>query len=98
MSKQFMGLAIGWCPKMNRLWLRLSVSFVLVTWLVIAVVAGLMRYSVQTNFGNFLNTSNSLRFGPNFVDELKTYYTIHNSWEGVATIFPSQGASGQGNR
>ena len=97
MLKRFMVWVIEWCQKMNRLWVRLSVSFLLVTWLVIVIVAAVMSYTIETSFGHFLNTSNSLRFGPNFVEELEAYYAENESWEGVSALFP-QATGGQGNR
>jgi signal transduction histidine kinase len=85
---------------MNRLWFRLAVSGVLVTWLVIAFIAGLMSYAVESNFGNFLNTSNSLRFGSSFVAEIEAYYATYHTWEGIDVVIPpqSRGGGGAGDR
>lgn len=81
---------------MNRLWFRLALGFVIFTWLIITVVAILMSYTVETSFGDFLNASNSLRFGPNFIDELLEYYENNQSWDGVSTLIGSQQGSGSG--
>ena len=72
---------------MNRLWFRLFLSFGLVTGLIIMLVAFLMSNAIETNFGNFLNTSNSVRFGSDFLDQLEAFYSEKASWEDVDALF-----------
>lgn len=83
---------------MNRLWFRLFLSFGLVTGLIIVLVAFLMSNAIETNFGNFLNTSNSVRFGSDFLDQLETFYSEKASWEDVDALFSThQSTSGSGS-
>ena len=81
---------------MNKLWLRLTLSFIGVSLLVIGVVAWVVRGSVTRNFGAYVSASNMARFGGDLVTDLETYYVTNNSWDGVNDLLPTRG-SGQGN-
>ena len=93
-----MALVIEWCLIMNRLEVRLAIGFVLFAWLVIAVVAGMVNYAIEGNFSQFLNTSNSLRFGPETVEDLTSYYIGQGAWDGVGTLFDSPQGENAGSR
>jgi signal transduction histidine kinase len=75
---------------MNRLWLQLVASFLVVILLVISVVAAMVYRSVASSFGTYVSTSNMARFGSDLVVELENYYTIHTDWEGVADLLPER--------
>ena len=80
---------------MNKLWPRLAISFLAVTLLVIGVVAVVVRGSVESSFGEYVNISNMARFGGDLVAELEAYYADSGSWTGVEALLPGRGA-GQG--
>jgi signal transduction histidine kinase len=79
----------------NRLWLRLAVSFLAVTLLVIGVVAVVVRGSVESSFGAYVTVSNIARFGGDLVTELEQYYADSGGWSGVDALLPGRGG-GQG--
>jgi signal transduction histidine kinase len=82
---------------MNRLWMRLAVSFLIATLLVIAVIALVVRKSVESSFGHYVSVSNMARFGGDLVTELERYYYENGGWSGVGTLLPQRGGgSGAG--
>ena len=81
---------------MNKLWLRLAVSFLMVTLLVIGVVAIVVRGSVESGFGAYVAVSNRARFGSDLVTALEAYYIEAGSWKGVEALLPARGGSGNG--
>lgn len=80
---------------MNKLWFRLSLSFVLVTLIALGAVAWMVRDSVETRFGQYVNVSNIARFGGNLVADLEAYYAERGDWEGAEALFSARGG-GQG--
>ncbi len=80
---------------MNKLWPRLAISFLAVTLLVIGVVAVVVRGSVESSFGEYVNVSNRARFGGDLVADLEVYYAGSGSWTGVDALLPGRGG-GQG--
>ncbi|MCB9457909.1 MAG: HAMP domain-containing histidine kinase [Anaerolineaceae bacterium] len=85
---------------MNRLWLRLALSFLIVTWLVVGVVALLISASVQSNFRDYVTKTNIARFGQDLVTQLEAYYAVNNTWDGVGDLLPERGGgsgAGSGN-
>jgi len=81
---------------MNKLWLRLAVSFLAVTLLVISAVAVMVRGSVESSFGAYVAVSNMARFGGNLVSELESYYEANGGWSGVAQLLPERGTGRTG--
>jgi signal transduction histidine kinase len=79
----------------NTLWLRLALSFLIVTLLVIASVAVIVQGSVAANFSQYVSVSNMARFGGDLVTELEAYYSSNGGWEGVEMLLPGRGG-GQG--
>ncbi len=76
---------------MNKLWLRLSLSLLLVTLLVIAAVALVVWSSVEASFSQYVNFSNATRFGTDLVSQLERYYSEQGSWQGVQSLLPERG-------
>lgn len=83
--------------KLNTLWLRLAISFLIVTLLVITAVAWVVRTSVESSFGDYVNVSNMARFDGDLVSALENHYVEHNDWANVGTLLPARGG-GQGIR
>ena len=82
---------------MNKLWLRLSLSFLGVTLLVIGAVAWVVRDSVESSFSQYVNVSNRSRFGDDMVTEIQTHYAENQNWDGIESLLPVRG-QGNGNR
>jgi two-component system OmpR family sensor kinase len=79
---------------MNRLWVRLTMAFVLVTLVGVSTVALLANLSASSQFRRYLihnemmgwdNPSTGLR--TSLTDELAAYYERQGSWDGVEVVF-----------
>ncbi len=81
---------------MNKLWLRLSLSFLAVILLAIGAVAWVVSSSVQSRFDQYVKISNMARFGGDIMGELERYYVANGTWQGVETLLPSRG-QGEGS-
>jgi two-component system OmpR family sensor kinase/two-component system sensor histidine kinase BaeS len=80
---------------MNRLWGRLALGFVIVTWAVIGVVALVVYNSVQTSFRQYVGARDAALFGSPLIEDLVAYYEATGSWSGVQTLLgqPGRGRS-----
>ena len=59
---------------MNRLWVRLTLAFLVVTWAVLGVVALVVYSSVQSSFRQYVNERDAALFGQPLIDDLVNYY------------------------
>ena len=84
---------------MNRLWVRLSLAFGLVTLTAIIIAALLANYQVSTEFRQFVTHGQMVDA---IVPELVQHYAAAGSWEGVESVIaglPGPGVGqGQGMR
>ncbi|MFZ4816489.1 MAG: ATP-binding protein [Phototrophicaceae bacterium] len=69
----------------------------MVTLLVIAVVAVVVRGSVESSFGEYVAVSNMERLGGDLVAQLEAYYIRSRSWDGVDALFLGRGGQSNGN-
>lgn len=76
---------------MNKLWVRLSLGFLLLTWVVLGVVAWVVYNSVQTSFREYVNERDAALFGSPLIDDLVNYYRTAGSWQGVAALLGQPG-------
>ncbi len=76
---------------MNRLWGRLALGFVIVTWVVIGVVALVVYGSVQTSFRQYVSARDAALFGSPLIEDLVTYYDTAGSWNGVQALLGQPG-------
>ena len=53
---------------MNRLWVRLAVAFVLVTWAVLAIVAAVVYRSVESSFIQYVRDRDAAILGADWMD------------------------------
>ena len=67
---------------MNRLWVRLTLAFTLVTMVTLGVVAVLANLRAGAAFRLYLSYSDPARYEP-LVQTLATYYRSRGSWQGV---------------
>ncbi len=83
---------------MNRLWVRLAVAFVLVTWAVLAIVAGVVYRSVESSFIQYVRERDAAILGSDWIDDLANYYAATGAWAGAEPLLPASGppASGPG--
>jgi len=81
---------------MNRLWVRLSVAFLVVAWLAIGAVALIVNTTTEHSFRQYLNQRDSSFFDDEAIARLEAYYTDNGSWEGVEALLPGpKGGSGE---
>jgi two-component system OmpR family sensor kinase/two-component system sensor histidine kinase BaeS len=69
----------------NRLWVRLTIAFTLVTLVTLGIVAGLINLRAGEAFRVYLSYSDPYRYEP-LVDILGSYYAAEGSWDGVVTL------------
>jgi len=90
---------------MNRLWVRLTLAFVLVTLVGVSTVALLANLSASSQFRRYLihnemmgwgNPSTGLR--TSLTDDLAAYYERRGSWDGVEGVFGELGGPMQPGR
>ena len=67
---------------MNKLWVRLTLAFVLVTLVMAALVAGAVAWSASRQFRGYLSQPEVFARGSS-LQTLQTYYEQHGSWDGV---------------
>jgi two-component system OmpR family sensor kinase len=81
---------------MNKLWIRLTLAFGLVTMTAIIIIAALSTYQIITQFHRFMANSQVIEvtLEPNLVK----YYAQNSSWTGVETVFRNIRGSGMGRR
>lgn len=82
---------------MNRLWVRLTIAFVLVTLLAVGTVAGLANWSAARAFTTYVaRQSEFVQSGQ--LDALAAYYARTGSWAGVEALLAEAGTGGGRNR
>lgn len=81
---------------MNRLWVRLTLAFVLVTLVGVSTVAVLANLSASSQFRRYLMHNEmmgwgnpSAPLGASLADTLAAYYERQGSWNGVEGVFGS---------
>ncbi len=80
---------------MNRLWVRLTFAFVLVTAIGIGVFALVASWTAQTAFRNYLARQEAF-VSSGEMDALAAYFAEHGSWDGVGAVVPQPGGNGRG--
>ncbi len=79
---------------MNKLWIRLSLAFLLVAWLSIGAMALVVQRTTEVDFRQYINQRNTSANSQQQIDRLQSYYTEHQTWAGAESVF---GLRGEGN-
>ena len=82
---------------MNRLWVRLTIGFLLTFLLLLLLVTLVVNYSVTSSFRQYVNEMDVTDFGRTSFDGLTEYYRTHGTWAGADSLLPVAG-NGQGGR
>jgi len=82
---------------MNRLWVRLTLAFVLVTLVGVSTVALLANLSAASQFRRYL-VHNEMMGQGNLADDLAAYYERQGNWDGVEDVFGAMGGPMQPGR
>ncbi len=69
---------------MKRLWVRLTLAFVITTLVTVMIVAGVSAWSLSRGIEQYLSRPDLL--GDRLPQALQEYYRRHGSWEGVADM------------
>lgn len=80
----------------KKLWFRLSLAFVFVSLIVVAVLALTINQAVENQFLNYLQRSENSEFTDRIISGLISYYQEKRSWDGLEVALPGSGAGGQG--
>ncbi|NIO70702.1 MAG: HAMP domain-containing protein [Anaerolineae bacterium] len=90
---------------MNRLWVRLTLAFVLVTLVGVSTVALLANLNASRQFRYYLVHSEmmgwddpSTALGTSLAEDLTAYYERQGSWDGVEDVFGDMGGPMQPGR
>lgn len=81
---------------MNRLWVRLSLAFLVVAWIAIGVIALIVRSSTEHSFRQYLNQRDASVFSENSIAALEAYYAANGTWAGAEDLLPGPKGSGRG--
>jgi two-component system OmpR family sensor kinase/two-component system sensor histidine kinase BaeS len=82
---------------MNRLWVRLTLAFVLITLVGVSTVALLANLSAGSQFRHYLARSQMMGWG-NLINDLAAYYERQGSWDGAEDVFGDMGGPMQPGR
>jgi two-component system OmpR family sensor kinase/two-component system sensor histidine kinase BaeS len=82
---------------MNRLWVRLTVGFLSIVLLLLAMVTLAINVSVTDSFRQYVTEMDMANFGVATIDDLTNYYRAHSTWEGAEPLLPVAG-NGPGGR
>lgn len=75
---------------MNRLWLRLTAAFVVVTLVGVGTVALLADWNTSNQFRQYVSYQDELA-QKELADDLAEYYQQRGSWDGVGAVFAPRG-------
>ena len=82
---------------MNRLWIRVSLAFLVVAWLSIGAMALVVQRTTEVGFRQYINQRNTSTNSQQQIDRLQRYYAEQQSWVGAETVFGTRGeGSGRG--
>lgn len=79
---------------MNRLWVKLTLAFVAVALLAVAVVAAVMLRATGEEFRQYV-VRNNMMLSPRAIEEFAAHYATFGSWDNAGALLQSVG-SGQG--
>ncbi len=83
--------------ELRRLWVRLALAFLLVTWGAIGAVALVVRQATDASFRSYLNQQEVSRFDEAALARLVDYYAAQGNWTGAdGLLLPGAAAAGRG--
>lgn len=82
---------------MNRLWVRLSLAFLIIAWLSVGAIAAIVHITTERSFRHYLNRRDAQPFSPTAVAALEDYYRANQDWSRADALLPGpRGGAGQG--
>lgn len=80
---------------MKRLWVRLSLAFLLSAWVGIGAMVLVVQRTVDASFRQYINTRANEPDSEQ-IARLENYYATNGSWEGAAAVISGRGAGSGG--
>ena len=80
---------------MNRLSVRLTLAFLMLTWLAIGAVAVVLLDTIEGGFRDYVQGQESSTLPEFLPAALETYYAENGSWAGAESQFPGRGQGRQ---
>src|SRR5512140_3291408 len=80
---------------MNRLWVRLTLAFVLITLVTVGSVILLVDWTAGTEFRRYAMQENLVAPG-GLAEQLEAYYQTRGNWQGVDGLLNSATPGGRG--
>lgn len=85
------------CAKpMNKLWVRLTFAFLLITWISLAAMAVVIQIAMATGFQQYIDRRAQGEFAPEQVERLQAFYAAAGSWDGAEALLASGRGFGRG--
>ena len=81
---------------MKRLWVQLSLAFLLVAWASIAALAFVVQQSTDIIFRHYVMERDMMGMSADLVGELESYYATHGSWDGADVLLTTHNTMGNG--
>ena len=79
---------------MNRLWIRLTLTFLLLVWLMIGAMALVVQRVTETGFRQYLVQREASNVSEDLISRLQGYYVANGSWDGVVLTTGGRGEGG----
>jgi signal transduction histidine kinase len=83
---------------MNRLWVRLTIGFLLVTLVILAIVSYVIYAAVDSSFQRYVGARNVALLGSDVDQALRAYYLANGTWAGAEALLPAGMGRGMGGR
>ncbi len=80
---------------MNKLWVRLSIAFLLIAWLSIGAMAIVVQRTTDAGFRQYVVQRNASEISLSQISRLERYYADRGAWSGAETAFGGQGQNGR---
>lgn len=80
----------------RKLWVRLTLAFLLIAWLGIGALALVVNTTTQDRFRQYLGQRDAGRFDESLLASLEAHYAATGSWAGADALLPGPGGGGQG--
>lgn len=81
---------------LNRLWVRLSLAFLLVAWVSIGTLTLVVYQTTEVVFRQYITERDRVTFNPDLIDRLLDYYAANKSWAGAESALTGRGSGGTG--
>lgn len=93
-----MASATGSVALMRKLWVQLTLAFLIITLLAVLGMTLLLAGSVEDRFRSYLTQASTFEYTNTLTGTLEGYYRENGTWEGVEAVLPGPNPGGGGQR